>query len=432
MAQRHGDNEGLLRQLQKYLPEGCIGENDPIPVRGKGSWYEDADGKLYLDFSSGIFTNTFGHACDRLAEAGYEQAKRLGNIHGRHSEAELRFYERLYRYLPEADYKAVCYNDGGYTIDRGITDIIYFYDKQKIGIAAYRNGFHGKTQAVKLLINETEQAAFYHNFQVEFPDCYRCCWGRQKSSCDMECVRETCKLLKREEARAIVFEPVQGAGIIVPPEGYWKMMESFCREQGILMFADEVLTGGGRVGCYLACGYFGITPDMIALTKGLANGKPLSVLLERERITRNRFAGRPMERLSTFAAHPEALAVAAELLTMLEEENIMENVQKRGKLLAEGLSELAERFSVIGEARSLGLMAAVEFVRDRKTKEPFCDMGRCVFEICRKNGLETIGNGHILRLAPPLNIAERELQEGIGLLGRSIAEALVYLNGGKE
>lgn len=430
MTQEHGENERILSLLKKYVPEGCIGEHDHVPVKGKGSWYEDADGKRYLDFSSGIFTNTVGHGCERLNKAGYEQAKRLSNIHGRHSEAELRFYERLYSYLPAKDYKAIPYNDGGYTIDRGLTDIVNYYDKQKICIGAYRNGFHGKTQAVKLLINETEKAALYSNFQMDFPNCYRCPWQKQKSSCNMECVQETCKELEKKETRAIIFELIQGAGIIIPPKEYWKMMEDFCKRQGILMFADEVLTGGGRVGCYLASTYFGIIPDMLALTKGLANGKPLSVLLEKEYITRNCFAVRSMERSSTFAAHPEALSVAAELLAVLEEMRVIDNVQSCGELFVQGLTGLADRFPVIGDVRSIGLMAAVEFVKDRGTKEPFPDMGLCVFEKCRKNGLETIWNKHILRLAPPLNIMQRDLLQGISLLEKSIAEAMLCLRGG--
>lgn len=424
-------NEQILHELKKYVPEGCIKENDHIPLRGEGSWYEDAEGKRYLDFSSGIFTNSFGHGCERINRAAYGQAEQLSNIHGRHSEAELLFYRRLFAYLPADDYKAVPYNDGGYTIDRGLSDIVNYCDKQRVGIGAYRNGFHGKTQAAKLLINETEKAALYDNFQIDFPNCYRCPWKKEKASCNMECAKEACRVLTEKGARALIFEPVQGAGIILPPSDYWRVMQEFCNRQGILMFADEVLTGGGRTGCYLASTYFGIVPDMIALTKGLANGKPLSILLEREYITKNRYAVRPMERASTFAAHPEALAAAAELLKLLEEADILANVRSCGKLLEQGLSELAERFDVIGDVRSLGLMAAVEFVRDRRSKEPYEELGKRVYDKCRENGLETIGNGHILRLAPPLNIAEEELLSGVEILKKSIGESIVCLEGGR-
>lgn len=429
--ENRSSNYDIIQQLKKYVPEGCIQEGDPVPVNGSGCWYQDADGKDYLDFTSGVFTNSFGHNCEAVNQAAYAQACCLANIHGRHSEAELLFYQRLFPYLPVDDYKAVPYNDGGYTIDRGLTDIINFYNKKRVGIGAFRNGFHGKTQAAKLLINETEKAALYHNFQLEFPNCYRCPWKRKKGFCDMECIEDACRILEENKAGAVIFEPVQGAGIILPPDNYWVILQDFCKNQGILMFADEVLTGGGRVGCYLASSYFGIVPDMIALTKGLANGKPLSVLLERAFITRNRYAVRPLERASTFAAHPEALAAAAELLKLLETERVLENVRFCGEILGKGLLELKEKFCSIGEVRFLGLMAAVEFVADQESKDPYIEMGACVFQKCRDKGLEVIHNGNILRLAPPLVIGKEDLQTGLKLLEQSIAQAeeLIYAVG---
>jgi len=423
MVQKHDRNYEVIMQLKKYLPEGCLQDGDPVPVKGSGCWYQDRNGKKYLDFSSGIFTNTFGHACEEVNRAGYAQAGLLANVHGRHSETELKFYQRLFSYLPADDYKAMPYNDGGYTIDRGLTDIINYYNRKRIGIGAYRNGFHGKTQAAKLLVNETEKASFYNNFLIDFPNCYRCPWKKQKGQCHMECEESAIQELEANEAGAVIFELIQGSGIVLPPEGYWERIYHFCKSRGILMFADEVLTGGGRIGSYLASSHYGIVPDMIAMTKGLANGKPLSVLLEREFITQNPYAVRPLERASTFAAHPEALAAAEKLLELLERDNIIENARILGTVLKDKLLEIAERFRFIGEIRCLGLMAAVEFVTDKGSKIPFTLMGTAVFQICRKNGLETIQSGHIIRLGPPLNIKKDELLLGIRLLEESIEQA---------
>ncbi len=411
------------------MPGGSVDDSSHIPVEGRGCRYWDAQGNEYLDFSSGIFTNTFGHGCARLNRSGYEQAKRLANIHARHSQAELMFYRRLFEHLPAGDYKAIPYNDGGYTIDRGLTDIVNYYNKKRIAIGAYRNGFHGKTQAAKLLINETEKASLYDNFQIDFPNCYRCSWNGKPESCDRECVKAACKILQEKKAGALIFEPVQGAGIVIPPKDYWQLMQNFCRREGVLLFADEVLTGGGRTGSYLASTQFGLLPDMIALTKGLANGKPLSVLLEREYLTKNRYAMRPMERDSTFAAHPEALAVAAELLQMIKEKELLAHVRCLEAPLKVELAALKERFSIIGEVRSLGLMGAVEFVRDKQTKEPFAGMGMTVLKKCRKNGLEAIGGDYILRLAPPLIIEQKELLSGLKILERSIEEVQKAVSG---
>lgn len=423
MIERHNRNYEIIMQLKRYLPEGCVQDEDPVPVRGSGCRYQDGNGKEYLDFSSGIFTNTFGHACEEINRAGYAQAGLLANVHGRHTEAELRFYQRLFPLLPADDYKAMPYNDGGYTIDRGLTDIVNYYGRKRIGIGAYRNGFHGKTQAAKLLVNETKKASFYHNFLIDFPNCYRCPWKKRKGQCHMECAKSAVQELEANEAGAVIFELIQGSGIVLPPEGYWERIYDYCKSHGILMFADEVLTGGGRTGSYLASSHYGVIPDMIAITKGLANGKPLSVLLERSFITQNPYAVRPLERASTFAAHPEALAAAEKLLELLERDHIMENVRILGAVLKDKLLEIAEKSRFIGEIRSLGLMAAVEFVTDKESKLPSAVMGTAVFQSCRENGLETIQSGHIIRLAPPLNMKRDELLLGLSLLEESIEQA---------
>lgn len=416
-------NDTISEELKKYTPEGYIQHGEHIPEEGRGSWYVDRNGEKHLDFTSGIFTNTLGHSPKPLVEAGFQQSEKLSNVHGRHTLAELKLYQKLFQYLPAKDYKAIPYNDGGYTIDRGLSDIINYFARERITIAAYKGGFHGKTQATKLLINETEKAAFFENTQLEFPNCYHCPWKRKAESCGMICAEHTCEELKKRQVRALVFELVQGAQIVIPPEGYWKIVTDMCCENKILLFADEVLTGGGRCGSYLACEKFGVVPDIIALTKGLANGKPLSLLLEREYLTKNPYAVRPMERSSTFAAHPEALAVAAELLVQIESQHILENVRKMGGLLQERLMEIQKKYPHIGECRSIGLMAAIEFSENRQNRNPAIDFGHRVFANCRKRGLEVISGQHILRIAPPLNISRMDLEKGLEWLEDSIRDA---------
>lgn len=146
------------------------------------------------------------------------------------------------------------------------------------------------------------------------------------------------------------------------------------------MFADEVLTGGGRTGYFLASyGLWGICPDIVSLTKGLANGRPLSVLCEREYITENPYAVRPGERSSTFAAHPVNLAVASAVLEELKKGEIFVRVRRSGVMLREELERLAAMFPSVGDVRSAGLMGAVEFVKSRSGKEPDAALAREVF-----------------------------------------------------
>ncbi len=419
-----GVGNNILEKIKSYTPEGYCND-DIVVTSAKGSYYIDINNKKYLDFTSGIFTNTFGHCYPPLINAEIKQIKKCDNIHGRRSIVEGEFYSKLSNFMPLSDYKFIPYNDGGYAIDRGLTDIINYYDKKRIPIGAFRGGFHGKTMATKLTINETAKATFFDNFQIEYPNCYRCPYKKQYPQCKMCCIKETCNKLQEKKAKAIIFEPIQGAGVIIPPQGFWQKIFEYCQKNKIIMFADEVLTGGGRIGSFLASyGHYGITPDIISLTKGLANGRPLSVLCEREYITDNPYAKRPMERSSTFASHPTNLAVASKCLELIEKENILTHVQNMGNILTEELQIISRKYNDICTSRSIGLMGAIEFVKTQTTKEPDYHLCNMVFNQARKLGLEVILSGNILRIAPPLNISKKDLIKGIKILDKSIKESL--------
>lgn len=416
-------NRGIIARIRARTPQGYCTDEDIVVASASGSRFTDADGKTYLDFTSGIFTNSFGHCYPPFVAAEIRAVGLMDNVHGRRTEAECHFYEELAPLLPFPDYKLIPYNDGGYAVDRGLSDIINYFDKQRIPIAAFRGGFHGKTMGTKLTINETAHAALFDNFQVDYPHCYRCPWHKERQTCGLHCLGEVIAKLKERRAKAVIFEPVQGAAVVVPPREFMTGFADFCRENGIIMFADEVLTGGGRTGYFLASyGLWGICPDIVSLTKGLANGRPLSVLCEREYITENPYAVRPGERSSTFAAHPVNLAVASAVLEELKKGEIFVRVRRSGVMLREELERLAAMFPSVGDVRSAGLMGAVEFVKSRSGKEPDAALAREVFFRARQNGLEAILSGHILRLAPPLNVAAADLEEGMAILRRSIEQ----------
>lgn len=423
-------NTEVIREIQVHTPEGYCTTDDIVVAKANGSRFTDISGKEYLDFTSGIFTNTFGHCFKPLIEKEIEQINLCDNIHNRRSLAELRFYQVLQTYMPDNDYKFIPYNDGGYAVDRALSDIINYFNKERIPIAAFRGGFHGKTMGAKLTINETAKAALFENFQLDYPNCYRCPWKKQYPKCEMCCVEKICEKLKEKKTKAVIFEVIQGAGVIIPPQGFWQRIAEYCQKNKIVMFADEVLTAGGRTGYFLASyGLYGIKPDVISITKGLANGRPLSVLCEKKYITDNPYAKRSGERSSTFAAHPVNMAVGAETLDCLRRYDIFENVQKMGHLLTGELNKIYTQNKEVGDVRSVGLMGAIEFVKTAEGKEPDTELCRKIFYQARQNGLETILSGHILRLAPPLNITEKDLLEGMKILAFSIKECLK--NGGK-
>ncbi len=410
-------------ELSKYIPEDEVSHITHIVKEGRGSFYTDVEGRTYLDFSSGIFTNSFGHGDSELAEALFEAFLSLSNIHGRHWEGEAAVYKKLFEHLPSKDYRVIPFGDGGaYTVDRCLMEIFYALGERPYRLATFNGGFHGKTVGARLSM-ASAASVFFISSTIPTPYCYRCPCGKSSGLCEMECADLAIRRLLECDAEVFLMEPVLGSAIIIPPEGYWKKLELACRSYGILLLADEVLTGGGRTGHYIASTGLGLRPDGILLSKGLANGLPQSMMLLRKDLINHLRAAEAGHFHATYMGVPAMLAIADKVLDKIEREQILDNVIARGRQLLSGLKELARYFpEQIGDVRSIGLMAAVELVKDPISKEPDIAFGQAVFQRAEENGLELIAGGHILRIGPPLNVSESEIDLGLKLLERCFQE----------
>ncbi len=223
---------------------------------------------------------------------------------------------------------------------------------------------------------------------------------------------------------ALVFEPVLGAaGVVVPPPGYWEQITDSARDNGVLLVADEVLTGGGRTGTFLAGEQFGIQPDLVTLSKGMASGFPFAVLAGRDDVLHNPRAARAGSTASTYANNPLGIAAAKATLQVVARDTLVDKVRTLGALLDDRLAELKTRFDVLGDVRGLGLLHGLEFVRSRESREPAPEIARAVYLAALDLGLRTSIGGHIIRLAPPFTIDRNLLEEGIALLGRALEQA---------
>lgn len=419
------NTDDFRKELARYVPLSEAAASH-IVLSGSGSYYTTIDGKTFLDFSSGIYTNSFGHSNQEIAGAVYRTLGTVSNIHGRQWVGILEFCRRLFRMIPYGDYRAVFFGDGGaYAVDRAFSELYYFFGKRKYSLATFDGGFHGKTQACKMALDDKESSAYFHASKIPAPYCFRCPCKKNKRSCSMECVSYAEEKLAQSKADVFLFEPILGSAVIVPPADYWRRIQDFCRANNILMLADEVLTAGGRTGTFTACENYGITPDILIMTKGLANGLPLSAMLIKPGLAENPFSSRALNYSSTFMGVPALMAAASEVLRKIESENIIANVKQRGSQLAKGLAEIQGRVpEVIGDVRSIGLMAAVEFVKDDDMSAPDYDMGKKVFASAENNGLELIPSGHVIRIGPPLNITAEDMSLGLRLLEKSIEEAV--------
>lgn len=266
------------------------------------------------------------------------------------------------------------------------------------------------------------------------PYCFRCPYNLESTSCNYLCAHELETAIKRigaNQIAAFIAEPVIGAagGAITPPPGYYKVLKQICEDYDILFIADEVMTGCGRTGTMLACEQWGITPDIVALGKGMGAGyAPIAAAIASEKVIEPILAGtKAVMSGHTLSANPQACAAALAVLQFLEENNIIQEVENKGNYLRGQLENLKQHYSFIGDVRGKGLLLGIEFVQDTATKTPFprnAHVTQRMVELAKEKGLIIYPagagmdgiNGDSIIISPPLTITQKEMDELVQLL----------------
>jgi 4-aminobutyrate aminotransferase len=258
-----------------------------------------------------------------------------------------------------------------------------------------------------------------------YPYCYRCPAGREPDTCAVECVRHIEDVLLKtiapaDETAAIVFEPVQGeGGYIVPPRKFFDELRRVAQRNGILLVADEVQSGMGRTGKMWACEHFDLAPDIMAVAKGIASGMPLGATVARAELMN----WPPGAHASTFGGNPVACAAALVTIELLEEQ-LIANAAEMGAYMMGRMRTWPERFPHVGEVRGLGLMLAVELVRDQETKEKAPMLRDRVLDLAFQRGLLILGAGdNNLRLCPPLVVTRDQCDFALDTLEECLTAA---------
>lgn len=420
--------ELLGREAARLAPgaseESAVGRR--VFVEGRGAILTDLDGNQYIDLAAGTLTQSIGHCHPEVVAALTEQAARLWNVHDFATGDRASLCDLLADLLPEYLDTYSFFSTGAEVVEAALRAVQAVAEPGRNRIGALRYGFHGKTQGARMLVHwDIGNQAFAGNSILGYsPYCYRCPLELDYPSCGVRCATLVRRhIAEKSNVSALVFEPVLGAaGVIVPPPGYWEQISESCREHGVLLVADEVLTGGGRTGTFLAGERFGIEPDLVALSKGMASGFPFAVLAGRSDVLRHPRAGRAGSTASTYSNNPLGIAAARATLEVVRRDTLIGRVEGLGALLDERLSELHATYDVLGDVRGIGLLHGLEFVRDRTTREPAPEIARQVYLAALDLGLRTAIGGHIIRLAPPFTIDRALLEEGIALLGRALEQ----------
>jgi adenosylmethionine-8-amino-7-oxononanoate aminotransferase len=421
-------------------------EQEPVIIeRGKGSYLFDIKGNRYLDGTSSIWVNLHGHRHPALDRALNDQCSKVAHttLLGLSNPPAILLARELVRIAPRG-LTRVFFSDNGSTAVEVALKMAVQYWKQARPEAGPKHSFvhlklayHGDTiGAVSVGNIELFHAPFkpllFPTQAVDPPYCYRCPLKMTFPECRLACLDPVEQVLRdhRGELAGFIIEPLMqaAAGMISQPPGYLKRIRELCTKYEVLLIADEVATGFGRTGAMFACHQEGVTPDLMAISKGLTGGYlPLAATLTTEDIYRA-FLGKYEEFKTFFHGHsytgnPLGCAVALANLQVFRKEQTLAKLRSKIRLLARLLMPL-RRLPHVGEVRQQGFMVGIELVRDRSTKEAYplaTRIGHRVAQEARRRGLLLRPLGHIIVLMPPLSVSVDELSRMVSIVSRSIA-----------
>lgn len=425
-------DEILLAQKEYLFPAVFHYFAEPLVIsHAKNQYVWDVDGKQYLDFFGGIVTISVGHCNDHVDAAVREQSAKLQHVSTvLVNEPQVRLAKKIAEITPGNLRKSFFTNSGTEANETAILAARCYTGSNEV--IALRYSYHGRSAMGMAMsgigtwrLGGTAPPGFVfaHNAY-----CYRCPFGLTYPSCDVRCARDMEDLIKTTTSgriAAFIGEPIQGvAGYITPPPEYFPIVEGIVKRYGGVFIADEVQTGWGRTGHkWFGIEQWGITPDIITSAKGFGNGAPIGLTVARPEIA-DALQG---VTLSTFGGNPVATTAARAVIEFIEAENLRVNAAETGAYLRARMEELQARHLLIGDVRGMGLMQAMELVRDRQTKEPATRETLAIMEAARERGL-LVGKGgmagNVLRCTPPLNIGRAEVDHFIDVIDECLTSAV--------
>jgi len=412
----------------------------PIPVsHAKGCYFWDTAGRKYLDLNSMVMCVNIGHGDERVIDAMCAQVRELP-FAGPHMATKPRAaLGKLLSEITPSGLTKFLYTLGGADANENAIKLARAYTGRHKILARYRS-YHGATYGALAATGDLRRVAWEPGVMpgvVHFLDPYRYrSTFHQKTPPPSESdfsidylnhLEEIIQYEGPETIAALLIEPVTGAnGIIIPPEGYLQGVRGLCDKYGILLIADEVMSGFGRTGRWFAVNHWDVSPDLMTMAKGITSGyAPLGAVAMKTEIAES-FNDRIFQGGLTFNGHPLSLAAAIANIQVIQNDGLIERSAKMGSLMSDLLAEIAEHHSSIGEVRSLGLFAAIELVRNKATKEPLAPYGRTSPEMesfrqgMLDHGVYLYTRSNIILIVPPLIIKEEELREGLSILEKGI------------
>lgn len=432
-------NQEMIKKDLKYIWHPCSQMKDyeklpPIVIEsGKGAYLYGLDGKKYLDCVSSWWCNLFGHANKRLNDALKNQVDKLEHvIFANFSNLPaIELSERLINMTGERLQKVFFCDNGSSAVEAALKMSFHYHvqlgKSNKSKFIALEDAYHGETIGALSMGDLDVYTNIYRPLmldvtRVKSPDCYRCPYSKTRDNCSCECFEYMENEIKKnhDSISGIIIEPlVQGAaGMKIYPKLYLKKLRDCCDKYDIHIIADEIAVGFGRTGKMFATEHAGITPDFMCLSKGLTGGyMPMSLVLTSNEIYNCFYDDynkhKAFMHSHTYSGNALGCALAVEVLNIFEDENILEMINQKGKILNENLKLALENHKNVGEIRNIGMINAIELVASKENKERFNSDDRIGYKIYNKaleKGLILRPLGNIVYFNPPYIISDQDME----------------------
>jgi taurine---2-oxoglutarate transaminase len=437
-------NEEILSLSQEHIfyTWSAQAKVNPIAVkRAKGVYFWDLDDKRYLDFNSMTMCVNIGHGDERVIKAMQDQVAELPYAApGMTTKVRALASKMVAQITPQQALTKILFTLGGADANENAIKLARGYTGKHKILTRYRS-YHGATAGAMAATGDPRRVVWEPNLMpgvVHFldPYRYRSTFHRTNPHISeqgftqdyLNHLEEIIQYEGPQTIAAILMESVTGTnGVIIPPEGYVQGVRALCDRYGIVMIADEVMSGFGRTGKWFAIEHWEVVPDMITMAKGLTSAyAPLGAVAMKPEIAAA-FNEQAFEGGLTYTSHPVSLAAAIANINVLREDKIVEHAAGMGKVLKRMLTDLGEAHPSVGEVRNIGLFGILELVKDRKTKEPMVPWNGTSAEMtalkkyCLDHGLFLYTHWHTVLIIPPLIITEEQLKEGFEVLDRALA-----------
>jgi len=435
------DNEiiGLSRE-HSFWTWSAQAQVEPIPVaKAKGVYFWDINGKRYLDFNSMVMCVIIGHGDERVINAMTRQLQELPFAGPPMASRPRAVLGKMLAGVTPGGLDRFLFTSGGADANENAVKLARAYTGRHKILTRYRS-YHGASAGAMALTGDPRRWAWEPNLMpgvVHFLDPYRYRSTFHRTIPDIpendfsqdyiNHLEEIITLEGPETIAAVMVEPVTGTnGIIIPPEGYLQGVRQLCDRYGILLIADEVMSGFGRTGAWFAVNHWDVVPDLMTMAKGLTSGyAPLGAVAMRQEIAEF-FNERVYQGGLTYNSHPLSLAAAAANIQVIQDDRLVERTAAIGPVFHRMLCDLAEQHPSVGDVRSIGLFGVIELVKNRQTRQPltpFNDNSPEMLSLRRfalDQGLYFYTHWHTILVIPPLIITEDQLADGCAILDEAL------------